>query len=262
MKWPYAFGAFDNGAKIPDLARALYSQFGDEVARFGNPFVPAQPTASSTGSTVPTMASETQRIVTRLWLEIYRQRPDLHRAYPDVFGASRKPFLQWISNSGPKEHGIDERFVVHQLDTPDAPRRSRIRRLARAPKRAAVASFYLLKPTLKPVLKATIGRNDRLWHKLQRIRDRVIWVPPPPAAGIEAPFARRLRGVFGSNGGGNGTTPLFGVNVAGYLTSEKGTGEAARSAINILQAEGIPLAMNNIIDTGSENVVDAYDRFQ
>ncbi|MGH8247918.1 MAG: glycosyltransferase family 4 protein, partial [Gammaproteobacteria bacterium] len=53
----------------------------------------------------------------------------------------------------------------------------------------------------------------------------------------------------------------FGVNLAGYLTSEKGTGEAARSAAAILEAANVPLALNNIIDAASANVESAVREF-
>ncbi len=257
--WPYAFSAFDNGAKIPEIARKLYMQLGDGVKRFGNPFETAPANSffnwlngSYDGQRDPS------RIVTRFWYAIYQQRPDVQRAYPDIFGAQRIAFLQWVSNSGPKDHGIDRRFIVHRES---APRRSLIRRLARLPRRLAKALFYLLKPTLKPVLKKTIGRNDQAWHKLQRISSRFMTGAPPPA-GIEAPFTKRLSGLLGTSNGRsqheNGSARPFGVNVAGYLTSEKGTGEAARSAIGILQAADVPVVLNNIIDSGSENVEIAY----
>src|SRR5437667_90305 len=36
--WPYAFGEFDNGFRIPPAARRLYRNLGDRVDRFGDPF--------------------------------------------------------------------------------------------------------------------------------------------------------------------------------------------------------------------------------
>lgn len=46
----------------------------------------------------------------------------------------------------------------------------------------------------------------------------------------------------------------YGVNIVGYITSEKGVGEAARSNIRILKATGIPFVANNFVDTGSRNL--------
>jgi glycosyltransferase involved in cell wall biosynthesis len=45
----------------------------------------------------------------------------------------------------------------------------------------------------------------------------------------------------------------FGVNLAGYLRSEKGMGEAARSDIRLLEAAGIPHVLDDFVDPGSLN---------
>src|SRR6516164_7433365 len=45
----------------------------------------------------------------------------------------------------------------------------------------------------------------------------------------------------------------IGVNIAGFLSSEKGVGEAVRSTVRILDAEGIPYVLNNVRDPGSVN---------
>ncbi len=37
-KWPYFYGYFDNGERIPDLARRLYLEMGGAALMFGNPF--------------------------------------------------------------------------------------------------------------------------------------------------------------------------------------------------------------------------------
>lgn len=42
------------------------------------------------------------------------------------------------------------------------------------------------------------------------------------------------------------TAPI-GVNVAGYLDTESGMGEAARASIRALEAAGVPLALNNVV---------------
>ncbi|HEY4900952.1 MAG TPA: glycosyltransferase family 4 protein [Terriglobales bacterium] len=48
--------------------------------------------------------------------------------------------------------------------------------------------------------------------------------------------------------------PPFGVNVLGYLNSEKGVGEMGRSNLRILRADGIPHVANLIVDVGSHNL--------
>lgn len=49
------------------------------------------------------------------------------------------------------------------------------------------------------------------------------------------------------------TLPV-GTNVVGYLNSEKGVGEQARSALRVIAAAKIPHVANNLLDTGSENL--------
>jgi hypothetical protein len=49
--------------------------------------------------------------VTRLWESVYRSRPDLQCAFPDVFGADQSAFQEWIVASGLREHEIPEAFA-------------------------------------------------------------------------------------------------------------------------------------------------------
>lgn len=44
-----------------------------------------------------------------------------------------------------------------------------------------------------------------------------------------------------------------GINVTGHFSSEKGVGEAVRSAVRILNAAAIPYVLNNFVDPGSAN---------
>jgi len=179
--------------------------------------------------------------------------------------------------------------------------------VARPVRKLLVGAYYVAQPVLKPTLKATVGRNERVWQKLQSARDGLITGSTLPA-GINEPWPRRvyaslffvvgaparfiLKNTLGRNAGlwrrvrrvhgrliagpapaawtRDPAEPLvpdrlskqpFGVNLAGYLTSEKGTGEAARSAAAILKAAGLPLALNNIIDSGSANREAAVQGF-
>ncbi len=49
------------------------------------------------------------------------------------------------------------------------------------------------------------------------------------------------------------STPLMGVNLMGYMNSEKGVGTAVRSHIKCLNRTRFPVALNNIVDTYSRN---------
>ena len=119
--WAYAFGAFDNGVPIPDVARRLYLDMGAAVDQFGDPFEvsgsdsyfrwlnePAEGTSASSGW------------LTRLWNGVYHGRLDLQEAFPDVFGADNGAFRQWVAGSGMREHDIAAAFAP--LDVADARR--------------------------------------------------------------------------------------------------------------------------------------------
>lgn len=55
----------------------------------------------------------------------------------------------------------------------------------------------------------------------------------------------------------NPPTEPFGVNVLGYLRSEKGVGEACRATVRSLRAAGVPVALNARVDPGSANRDDS-----
>jgi hypothetical protein len=109
---PYAFGSFDNGVPIPAVARLVFEQIGDDAARFGNPFGAAGAASYFRWLNEPADGpSGSSPIVTRLWHAVYRSRPDLQQAFPDVFGADQSAFRAWIAGSGCREHDVAPAFV-------------------------------------------------------------------------------------------------------------------------------------------------------
>jgi hypothetical protein len=108
--WPYAYGAFDNDVPVPDIARLLYIELGDRVGNMGDPFQ-AGPSTSYFRWLTDSVDGPGSG-VTRLWQAVYRARPDLMRAFPDVLGADRDAFLQWTRRFGIDEHSISDRFLA------------------------------------------------------------------------------------------------------------------------------------------------------
>ena len=53
----------------------------------------------------------------------------------------------------------------------------------------------------------------------------------------------------------------FGANVAGNISSEKGTGEAVRSVIRCLQAVEVPYVVNDHLDAGAANLDTTFEDF-
>ncbi len=113
--------------------------------------------------------------------------------------------------------------------------------------------FHLFGPASRAVLKNTLGRSTWVWGKLRAVHNRLIHGSPRARALPNAAAA--------SVQPADGRPRPFGVNVAGHLNSEKGTGEAARSAIEMLKAANVPLALNNIVDTSSANIETEFTDF-
>ncbi len=110
--WPYAYGAFDNDVPVPDIARALFLELGDKVEAFGDPLESASPDSYFHWLSEPADGSCDGPRVTRLWHAVYHARPDVRRAFPDLFGADRDRFLHWTASSGHGEHRVSERFCA------------------------------------------------------------------------------------------------------------------------------------------------------
>ena len=249
--WPYAFACFDNDVKIPDIARLMYHALTNERKRFGNPFYTNSRQSFLNWLNDPVDGKKRSgSAVTRLWYEIYCQRPDVQRAYPDVLDKDREAFLDWTLTGGKSEYKIDERLLSENRET-----------AALGPIRSRNVNgglhFYLsvlrpLEVALKPTLKQALGRNQWVWSKLKEVRNRLNGKHPLPVTEIVATSVPQPA---------NSKTRPFGVNVAGYFGSEKGVGEAGRASVRALQAAGIPYVLNNFVDSGSLNADSSFIDF-
>jgi glycosyltransferase involved in cell wall biosynthesis len=87
---------------------------------------------------------------------------------------------------------------------------------------------------------------------------RYYWGLGPDVEHLGDPFTWLDHDPNASAGGGDYRHKLsslpFGVNVLGYLNSEKGVGEAGRSNLRIVEAAEIPHVANNTVDAGSQNI--------
>jgi hypothetical protein len=113
---PYAFGHFENGVPIPEIARQLYRELESASAdRFGDPFQTGRRSFFSWLVEPDRWRWGSRRRVARLWGAVYRSRPDLQQAFPDIRGKNGAAFEKWIVSSGLQEHDVASAF---------APRRS------------------------------------------------------------------------------------------------------------------------------------------
>jgi hypothetical protein len=123
--WPYVHGCFDNRIPIPDLARLMYRDLGDEADRFGDPFSTRGPASYLDWLNEP--IDDEVRPISRLWKAAYDRRPDVQRTFPDWMGAHREAFLQWTMQYGAREHDIAEYFLGTVADRPVTPYHGRRR---------------------------------------------------------------------------------------------------------------------------------------
>jgi Glycosyl transferases group 1 len=248
-KWPYAFGYFDNGTKIPDIARRMYHALGAKRKKFGNPFSTACARSFFSWLNEPATRRPGETI-TRLWYEIYYKRPDMQQAFPDIFARHREGFVQWILTRGKTEYQIDDPLL------PSGPTKltfTSMRRPAGWLPYLYVNFLYPLEQSVKPRLKPKLARHLWIWNNLKRIRTYFINGRPLPAASV-------LTSPDDVEPAINNFSP-FGVNIAGYFESEKGIGEAGRAAARALSASSIPYVLNNVTDSGSANIDVALSNF-
>jgi GT2 family glycosyltransferase/glycosyltransferase involved in cell wall biosynthesis len=188
------YGYFDNGVRIPHLARDIYLGLGDDADRFGDPVSTVQP--GSFFAWLNEIAERQPRPgpkVSRFWMNVYERRPDLQRRFAEVLGRHRDEFLEWVI-----EHGAAEYDAAAFLSAP-----------------AGITK----KPTVKP------DAHDEGNSAVQI---------------LEHPW---------------------GVNLAGFIRSEKGVGEGVRSDIRFLEAAGIPYVLNDVTDPGSHNQDRTFEKF-
>lgn len=124
--WPYAFGCFDNGVPITQLARDCYREMEEgERRRFGDPREVGSPDsfwcwlnspadAASDGGLRAARGGEAvwrriaalrrrppaPRYVSRLMYFFYRREPRLQRRFPQPLGRDRRALLRWFGRRG------------------------------------------------------------------------------------------------------------------------------------------------------------------
>ena len=167
-KIPYAFDHFDNGIKICEYVRKLYLRESKRDNRFGNPFkVDCEHSyfkwlndfISNEGDVIP---------VSNLWYSIYRERPDVQAAYPDIFKseACRRAFLEWCINFGKNEYEIDDVFLEPVYRVLKIPPPDRVKAVFGG-RRAPLSLLYNFMATM---VVRIFGRNSMIIRRLTLIK--------------------------------------------------------------------------------------------
>ncbi len=99
---PYGYRALGDGTKIDNKLRGIYDEFADEQpGEVPSPFTLEGVTAFA--SWLNSQAPDAPPGITRALAHVYRDRPDLQLAYPDLAGPGRAELLRWVEEYGRRE---------------------------------------------------------------------------------------------------------------------------------------------------------------
>lgn len=195
--------------------------------------------------------------VTSTALAIYRRRPDLQAAFPNIQSSDGENFAKWFVSSVPSEYGLDEIFLQPFLEygqtggaaSPTGgsaspakpPLRARLWRFVKAhgsgsvpvlPNNGSLGKRALYKVAI-PAARVTAEVARRCLGPAAKARLRSWMLGPAPDAD-----AFRPDDISPAQADLDGD----GLNVVGYLHAELGVGESARSTIRAAQASGIKIS--------------------
>ena len=102
----YGHDRFDNGLRIPEVARRLLMRVGG-VDRFGNPFSTLGTESFFSWMLVPEGVDALPPLLEQIWLE----RTDVQRALSGPEGRSLSRFWEWFERFGASEFRIEETIV-------------------------------------------------------------------------------------------------------------------------------------------------------
>jgi glycosyltransferase involved in cell wall biosynthesis len=227
--WPFAYGVFDNGARIPESVRRIYLDLPIERRRaFGDPFRTEGVDSFWSWIHRPRRGGE-GRGLSRFVYDLYLSRPDIARRFPHPGDRDLDAFATWMHEYGRFEFALDP-ALLDTLPTPEAASslspqglEDRLRRVYRSELAVGVKqrAKRLLGPARTARLKDRLRRGEAPGRQLPPANPT--WTPPLVTS-IERP----------------------GINLVGYLQAETGMGEAARSLARALQSADIPHSLHSL----------------
>lgn len=112
--WKCKFQYFDNGIKIPEPARKIYKSIIEKGLSFDNPFKTNG--ENSFLNYLNENVDDRCPIITRLCYQIYQEREDLQRVFPNVLEKDRNRFFDWANKSLKREYSLDDIFLQFEYD--------------------------------------------------------------------------------------------------------------------------------------------------
>ena len=231
-EWLYAFDRFDNGVRIPDLARSLFLALDiHRRSRFEDPFRSREDGASSFFDWMDGPRGSPPYL-SRLQRYLWRSRSDLRNDFPDAPDAGDRlsRFGIWLEHSGRFDHDLDP-LLLGSLQSPAAADGRRVRR--------QLARLYYsgAGEALKAASRKLMGR--RLHGRLRKLLVGA-------SSETESPMPSRSATASTVTAPPIRVQDELGVNVIGYLQAETGMGEAARGLVRALSATGVPHTLHSL----------------
>ncbi|MDP1932220.1 MAG: glycosyltransferase family 4 protein [Gammaproteobacteria bacterium] len=245
-KMPYAFAKLHSGIRMPDAGRSFLRKTLD----WSKP-LPDFRTAEGEQLIITqlnTPIDNRRPVVTALAANLYRARPDLIAAFPDMEGIHRLAFVDWFIGNATKQSAIDPVFIAPMLanvsvvtampvvgdsvtdetvtreTAPQSAPTSVGKSFYNLLYRIAWSIRYLFRPFFSPQLR----------HRLRMLLLRKAY---------HAELTATEQGRIANNSGSVVSSDVHGVNVIGYLNAESGVGESARSMLRALNASDVPHAV-------------------
>jgi len=250
---PYAFATLADGTPLPDCARRLIRQELD-----WNQAVPDLRSADGARFLIAYLTApidNREPPLSRLALQLHREREDLRLVFPDVLGAHRQAFVDWFRGrageeakvpavlmgaapsaaGSPPPAGAHPPSPPHPEPGPAAKRAPWSALPYRMAYRLAWNARGLLRPLTTPQVRARVRS-----HLVRRA------YPAQPAA--IAPFAPSASKAL-----------PFGVTVIGYVHAESGVGESARCTLRALAQSSVPHAVHDFRDGNVSRMGETLD---
>ncbi len=240
--WPCVFNYFDNGVRIPDIARKIFWEINcNDSKKFKNPFITSE--KDSYFAWLKENVDTKQPLITKLMHEIYKQRLDVHRVYPDIFGSDRKAFVEWFLISAKEEYDLDDSLLESIISF-----NVRDKKIPRTNSRLRILSK--IRNALKIFLKKIFRNNLRVVNRLRVMEMHLL----KKVSSLSNLVTKKT--VYT-----NESVKKYGVNVLGYLTAELGVGEGARGLVRCLQSMGLEFSLINISPTYSRRLDLSFSEF-
>src|SRR5262249_2745580 len=107
-QWPYAYGFFNNGTRIPDVGRSLPFESPSITREIDDPFSKEGYEAFVQIWNEPLETDGSRPMITRLASRLYRTSNDLQTAIPDIFGGNYREFVRWLTSAASTDHDLPD----------------------------------------------------------------------------------------------------------------------------------------------------------